>query len=89
MLDYQNFFHKMDMILNTYDLENELELITECHSNTPEEVKNNDDVETASKEFRSLRNETQRIFEKYMTHKSVNGFILQQKSFVCCLFLGP
>ena len=46
MLDYQNFVHKMDMILNTYDLENELELIIGCHTNTPEEVKNNESVST-------------------------------------------
>ena len=63
-LEYPEYCEKLNVILNTYDLADETELITGCHFGEVEEAKNNDDVETAGQEFRSLRLETKRIFER-------------------------
>ena len=52
--DYQYYASRINTILAIYDLSNEYELITGCHSCAEEEKKNNDSVETASLEFRHL-----------------------------------
>ena len=53
---------RINMILSMYNLEDEYELITGCHSGPEEEAKNNDSVETALLEFRSLLREMRRRF---------------------------
>lgn len=52
--DYQYYTSQINTILSIYNLENEYELITGCHSCPEEEKKNSDSVETASLEFRHL-----------------------------------
>ncbi|CAF1214667.1 unnamed protein product [Rotaria sordida] len=52
--EYQYYTSRINTILLTYNLENEYELITGCHSCIEEEKKNNDSVETALLEFRHL-----------------------------------
>jgi len=52
--DYQYYTSRIETMLSIYNLENEYELITGCHSCVEEEKKNNDSIETASLEFRHL-----------------------------------
>jgi RNA-dependent RNA polymerase len=61
--DYQYYSSRINIILSIYNLENEYELITGCHSCPEEEKKNNDSVETASLEFRQLIQEMRNKFE--------------------------
>lgn len=56
-IDYQYYTSRINTILSIYNLQNEFELITGCHSGSEEEKKNNDSVETASLEFRHLMKE--------------------------------
>jgi RNA-dependent RNA polymerase len=60
--DHEYYTMRMNTILSIYNLENEDELITGCHSCPEEEKKNNDSVETASLEFRELVHEMRRTF---------------------------
>ena len=60
--DYQYYATRMDTLLSIYNLEDEYELISGCHSCPEEEKKNNDSVETASLEFRELVHEMRRKF---------------------------
>jgi RNA-dependent RNA polymerase len=52
--DYRYYSSRINTILSIYNLQNEYELITGCHSCTEEEKKNNDSAETALLEFRDL-----------------------------------
>lgn len=52
--DYHYYSSRINTILSIYDLKNEYELITGCHSCPEEEKKNNDTMETALLEFRHL-----------------------------------
>jgi RNA-dependent RNA polymerase len=52
--DYQYYTSRMNTMLSIYNLDNEYELITGCHSCPEEEKKNNDSAETALLEFRRL-----------------------------------
>lgn len=61
--DYQYYASKINTILSIYNLENEYELITGCHSCLEEERQNNDSVETASLELRQLIQEMRKKFE--------------------------
>ena len=69
--EYADYCEKMSVILNTYELTDETELITGCHFTVVEEAKNNDDTETASQEFRSLRTETKHIFARGLPNEYV------------------
>lgn len=60
--EFQYYSARVNMILGMYNLENEYELISGCHSCVEEEAKNNDSVETALLEFRHLLNEMRRRF---------------------------
>lgn len=62
--DFQYYSTRVNMILAMYNLENEYELITGCHSCIEEETKNNDSVETALLEFRHLLNEMRQRFTR-------------------------
>jgi RNA-dependent RNA polymerase len=70
-IEYSEYCNKMNVIMNTYDLNDETELITGCHFGTPEEPQNNDDSEIANQEFRALRLETKKIFETNIDRKYV------------------
>ncbi|CAF4655048.1 unnamed protein product [Rotaria sp. Silwood1] len=61
--EYEYYSSRINTILATYNLENESELITGCHSCIEEEKKNNDSVETALLEFRYLNQEMRARFE--------------------------
>lgn len=52
--DHQYYSSRMDTILLTYNLVDEYELITGCHSYREEELKNNDSVETSLLEYQRL-----------------------------------
>jgi RNA-dependent RNA polymerase len=52
--DYQYYTLRLNTMLSIYNLDNEYELITGCHSCPEEEKKNNDSAETALLEFRRL-----------------------------------
>jgi len=60
--DYQYYTSRINTILSIYNLKNEYELITGCHSCAEEEKKNNDSVETALSEFRHLIQEMRSRF---------------------------
>ncbi|CAF1222986.1 unnamed protein product [Adineta ricciae] len=60
--EYEYYSTRIDLIVSTYDLKNEYELITGCHSCPVEEQRNNDSVETASLEFRELLREMRTRF---------------------------
>ncbi|CAF1475388.1 unnamed protein product [Adineta steineri] len=62
--DYKYYTSRINTILSIYNLENEYELITGCHSCAEEERQNNDSVETASLEFRYLVQEMRNKFGK-------------------------
>ncbi|CAF3949624.1 unnamed protein product [Rotaria sp. Silwood2] len=55
--EHEYYSSRINTILSTYNLENEYQLITGCHSCIEEEKKNNDSVETALLEFRHLSQE--------------------------------
>jgi RNA-dependent RNA polymerase len=78
--EYDDYCSKMQTIMNTYDLQHESELITGCHFGIPEEYKNNDDVETATQEFRSLRMAFKRAFDNSMADRSVRRFLFKNDS---------
>lgn len=61
-LDYQYYASKIDSILCMYNLIDESELITGCHSHVAEESKNNDAVETSLLEFQYLQQEMRERF---------------------------
>lgn len=60
--EYEYYSARIDLILSTYNLKNEYELITGCHSCPAEERQNNDSAETASLEFRELLREMRTRF---------------------------
>ena len=60
--EYEYYSTRIDLILSTYNLQNEYELITGCHSYPAEERQNNDSAETASLEFRGLVREMRTRF---------------------------
>ncbi|CAF3551139.1 unnamed protein product [Adineta steineri] len=60
--DYKYYTSRINTISSIYNLENEYELITGCHSCAEEERQNNDSVETASLEFRQLTREMRNKF---------------------------
>lgn len=64
MIDYQYYSGRINAILTIYNLPNEYELITGCHSCTEEEKKNNDSAETALLEFRHLVREMRDRFSE-------------------------
>ncbi|UJR36496.1 hypothetical protein I4U23_029217 [Adineta vaga] len=67
--DYQYYSSRMNIMLSTYTLNTEYELITGCHSCPEEERKNNDSVETASLEFRYLLQDMRRRFDsEYLSY---------------------
>jgi len=55
--EYEYYSSKVNLLVSIYNLQNEYELITGCHSGPEEEKKNNDSVETASLEFHNLNAE--------------------------------
>jgi RNA-dependent RNA polymerase len=61
--DYQYYTSRINTMLSIYNLQNEYELITGCHSCAEEEKKNNDSIETALLEFRHLIQEMRNRFE--------------------------
>ena len=61
-VEYQYYTSKINAILTIYNLPNEYELITGCHSCPEEEKKNNDSAETALLEFRHLIREMRNRF---------------------------
>lgn len=61
--DYSFYKTRMNLILATYNLTNEYELISACHLCSSEEKKNNDSVLTASLDFRLLVKEMQTRFD--------------------------
>ena len=83
--DYTDYCEKIHVIMNTYDLQQEAELITGCHFGIPEEQQNNDDVETASQEFRSLRMHFKRTFDNNMAERLVPRSSLENSSGVSSL----
>ena len=62
--DYQYYSDRINAILTVYNLPNEYELITGCHSCVEEEKKNNDSAETALLEFRHLIHEMRGRFSE-------------------------
>ncbi|CAF1301596.1 unnamed protein product [Adineta steineri] len=62
--DYKYYTSRINTILSIYNLENEYELITGCHSCPEEEKRNNDSAETALLEFRYLVQEMRNKFGK-------------------------
>ncbi|CAF1199655.1 unnamed protein product [Adineta ricciae] len=67
--EYEFYSKRIDLILSTYNLKNEYELITGCHSCPAEERQNNDSAETASLEFRELLREMRtRFASNRLTH---------------------
>ena len=79
-MECDDYCSKMQAIMSTYDLQHEAELITGCHFSPPEEYQNNDDVETASQEFRSLRMAFKRAFDITMAGRSVRKYLLKNGS---------
>ncbi|CAM4866237.1 unnamed protein product [Rotaria socialis] len=61
--DYKYYSSRINAILSSYDLKNEYELITGCHSCVQEERQNNDSIETAALEFRQLMKEMRTRFD--------------------------
>ena len=59
---YRYYTSRINTILSIYNLQNEYELITGCHSGAEEERQNNDSAETALLEFRHLVQEMRNRF---------------------------
>lgn len=60
--EYAYYSSRVNLLVSIYNLANEYELISGCHSGPEEEKKNNDSVETASLEFRNLNAEMRERF---------------------------